>query len=119
VSRAASSHDPTRSPNIWDSPDVYEVENRGVDRAGVVEAAMAELHPFEGANLLDIGCGSGFHLPRFVGLGCASVVGVEPHAPLVALARQRISSVPQARVLEGVAQSLPAPDASVDIAHAR
>ena len=25
----------------------------------------------------------GFHLPRFVALGCASVVGVEPHPPLV------------------------------------
>jgi SAM-dependent methyltransferase len=119
VSRAASSHEPTRSPNIWDSPDVYELENRGVDRAGVVEAAMAALHPFEGADLLDIGCGSGFHLPRFVELGCASVLGVEPHAPLVALARQRTSSVPPVRVQEGVAQSLPAQDASVDIAHAR
>ncbi len=119
MSRAAPSHEPTRSPNIWDSPDVYEVENRGVDRAGVVEAAMAALHPFEGADLADIGCGSGFHLPRFLGLGCASVVGVEPHGPLVALARQRISSVGQVRVLEGVAQSLPVPDASVDIAHAR
>jgi SAM-dependent methyltransferase len=112
-------HEPTRSPNIWDSPDVYELENRGADRAGLVEAAMAEHHPFEGADLLDVGCGSGFHLPRFLALGCASVVGVEPHAPLVSLARQRISGMPGVRVEEGVAQALPLPDDSVDIVHAR
>jgi SAM-dependent methyltransferase len=109
----------TRSPNIWDSPDIYEVENLGVDRAGVIEAAMAALHPFAGADLLDVGCGSGFHLPRFRELGCASVVGVEPHPPLVELAAGRVAGVPGVRVLEGVAQSLPVPDASADIAHAR
>ncbi|HET8768794.1 MAG TPA: methyltransferase domain-containing protein, partial [Pedococcus sp.] len=103
-------HEPTRSPNIWDSPDVYELENRGVDRAGLVEAAMAEHHGFEGADLLDVGCGSGFHLPRFAALGCASVVGVEPHPPLVSLARQRVSGMPGVRVEEGVAQDLPLPD---------
>ena len=112
-------HEPTRSPNIWDSPDVYELENRGVDRSGLVEAAMAEHHPFEGADLLDVGCGSGYHLPRFLALGCASVVGVEPHPPLVSLARQRVSGMPGVRVEEGVAQSLPLADDSVDIVHAR
>lgn len=112
-------HEPTRSPNIWDAPDVYELENRGVDRSGLVEAAMAEHHPFEGADLLDVGCGSGYHLPRFLALGCASVVGVEPHPPLVSLARQRVSGMPGVRVEEGVAQALPLPDDSVDIVHAR
>lgn len=111
--------DPTRSPNIWDTPDVYEVENLGVDRAGVIESAMAALHPFEGADLVDVGCGSGFHLPRFVDLGCASVVGVEPYPPLVELAQERVKGLPTARVVEGVAQALPLADDSVDIAHAR
>lgn len=112
-------NDPTRSPNIWDTPDVYEVENLGVDRAGVIESAMAALHPFEGADLVDVGCGSGFHLPRFVELGCASVVGVEPYPPLVELAQERVKDIPSARVVEGVAQALPLADDSVDIAHAR
>ena len=111
--------EPTRSPNIWDSPDVYEVENLGVDRAGLIEAAMASLHPFAGADLVDVGCGTGFHLPRFASLGCASVVGVEPHLPLVSIAGQRISCMPGVQVLEGAAQSLPLADGSVDIAHAR
>jgi ubiquinone/menaquinone biosynthesis C-methylase UbiE len=111
--------EPTRSPNIWDTPDVYEVENLGVDRQGVIETAMASLHPFEGADLVDIGCGSGFHLPRFASLGCASVVGVEPYPPLVDLAAERIQELGGVSVVAGMAQSLPLPDASVDIAHAR
>jgi ubiquinone/menaquinone biosynthesis C-methylase UbiE len=109
----------TRSPNIWDSPDVYEVENRAVDRAGLVEATMGAIHPFDGADLLDVGCGSGFHLPRFAALGCRSVVGVEPHQPLLELARDRVAGLSAVQVLEGVAQALPLPDASVDVAHAR
>jgi SAM-dependent methyltransferase len=112
-------HQPTRSPNIWDSPDVYEVENLGVDRAGRIEGAMAALHAFEGADLVDVGCGTGFHLPRFEALGCASVVGVEPYPPLLSVARQRVSGMPRVRVAEGVAQSLPLADDSVDVAHAR
>jgi SAM-dependent methyltransferase len=111
--------EPTRSPNIWDTPDVYEVENLGVDREGLIEAAMAGLHPFDGADLVDIGCGSGFHLPRFAALGCASVTGVEPHPPLVELAADRVRGLDGVQVLEGMAQELPLPDASVDLAHAR
>jgi SAM-dependent methyltransferase len=97
--------EPTRSPNIWDSPDVYEVENLGVDRAGVIESAMDALHPFADSDLVDVGCGTGFHLPRFAALGCASVVGVEPHPPLVAVAERRVAGMPSVRV--------------VDLAHAR
>ena len=111
--------EPTRSPNIWDTPDVYEVENLGVDRDGLIESAMAARHPFEDADLVDVGCGSGFHLPRFLALGCRSVVGVEPHPPLAELARDRVFGVAGVRVEQGTAQSLPLPDASVDIAHAR
>lgn len=111
--------EPTRSPNIWDSPDVYEIENLGADREGVIEAAIASLHPLDGADLVDIGCGTGFHLPRFAALGCRSVVGVEPHPPLVAVARERVEGLPGIRVEEGLAQELPLADASVDVAHAR
>ncbi|QGN59499.1 methyltransferase domain-containing protein [Nostocoides sp. HKS02] len=80
---------------------------------------MAALHPFDGADLVDVGCGSGFHLPRFLALGCASVVGVEPHPPLVELAQERVAGLPGVRVVEGVAQALPLADDSVDLAQAR
>lgn len=108
-----------RSPNIWDTPEVYELENLASDRAGVIDGTLARLHPLEGAVLLDIGCGAGFHLPRFAGLG-ARVVGVEPHLPLVGRAVRRVrASGSGARVVAAGAEALPLPDASVDVAHAR
>ena len=108
------------SPNIWDTPDVYEIENRGVDPDGAIEAAMRRIHDWAGQRVLDLGCGSGFHLPLFAGQA-AGVIGVEPHDALVSLARDRVASLglPNVQVLEGAAQELPLPEASVDVAHAR
>jgi SAM-dependent methyltransferase len=110
-----------RSPNIWDAPDVYEVENRASDRAGVIDTTIAALHPLDGAVLLDVGCGTGFHLPRFASRG-ARAMGVEPHLPLVERAGRRLQdagSPSGAAVLAGDAEHLPLADASVDVVHAR
>src|SRR4029453_15278551 len=106
------------SGNIWDHPDVYEQENLGVDPDGVIEAAMWSIRPWAGATVLDVGCGTGFHLPRWAERA-AHVVGVEPHPPLVALARRRVRGLPNVEVRAGVAQDLPVGDASVDVVHAR
>ena len=108
-----------RSPNIWDTPDVYELENLAADRAGVIDTAIDTLHPLDGSDLLDLGCGTGFHLPRFATRG-ARVVGVEPHLPLVTLAGQRLAAAGSAaRVLAGDAEAIPFRDDSVDVVHAR
>ena len=106
------------SPNIWDSPAVYEVENRGVDPDGAIEAAMRSVRDWRGARVLDVGCGTGFHLPRFAA-EAAHVVGVEPHPPLLALARRRVRGLAGVEVRAGTAQALPVADASVDVVHAR
>ncbi len=108
------------SPNIWNDPDVYEIENRGVDPHGLIEAAMAGIHDWTGQRVLDVGCGSGFHLPRFARTA-STVVGVEPYEPLAALARQRISelSLTNTSVVDGTAQELPLADHSSDVVHAR
>jgi SAM-dependent methyltransferase len=112
------------SPNIWDTPDVYEVENRGVDRAGVIEAAMRSVRDWAGGDVVDIGCGTGYHLPMFAETA-QSVVGVEPHPPLASLAAQRISALnssgrmPLCSVREEGAASIGVGDASFDVAHAR
>lgn len=106
------------SPNIWETPDVYEVENRGVDRDHVIESAMRSIADWAGRDVVDIGCGTGFHLPMFASTA-RSVVGVEPHPPLASLARQRISGMPQCSVLEDGAAAIGVPDASFDVAHAR
>ena len=111
------------SPNIWRSPAVYEVENRAVDPDGVIEQAMQRLHPLAGTTVLDVGCGSGFHLPWFAERA-ARVIGVEPHEPLVGLAHRRILKLPAVQrdrvtLRSGTAQRLPVSDASVDVVHAR
>ena len=110
------------SPNIWEHPDTYELENRAFDPDGLVERAMLEVADWAGRDVLDIGCGSGFHLPRFAATA-RSVTGVEPHAPLVSLARRRTSRMAAGSapvtVRAGSAEALPVPPASVDVAHAR
>jgi SAM-dependent methyltransferase len=107
-----------RSPNIWDHPEVYELENRGVDRAGVLWSAMRSRADWAGRDVLDVGCGTGFHLPHFAQTA-RSVTGVEPNDALVAIARRRVRRLPSVSVLTGVAGDLPLPDASVDVVHAR
>ena len=112
------------SPNIWASPDVYELENLGADPDGVVDAAVRDvLGPtgWAGLRVLDVGCGAGFHLPRFAAPpgAAAAVTGVEPHAGLLERARRRTEGLAGVRVLAGTAQALPLPDASVDVVHAR
>lgn len=108
----------TPSPNIWHHPETYEIENRAVDPHGRIEAAMRSVADWSGRTLLDIGCGTGFHLPRWAG-DAASVIGVEPYEPLITLARRRTRSLANVQVLAGTAQALPVPDHSVDVAHAR
>jgi ubiquinone/menaquinone biosynthesis C-methylase UbiE len=107
-----------RSPNIWEHPATYELENRAVDRDGVIERAMASIASWSGRDVLDLGCGSGFHLPRFAS-SAARVYGVEPHPSLLRLAARRTRSLANVTLLGGTAQAVPLPDASVDVVHAR
>lgn len=120
------------SPNIWEHTAIYEVENNAVDRSRTIERAMRAIDDWSGRRLLDLGCGTGFHLPRWAqegpayapGGAAASVVGVEPHPALAALARRRLQILdPAARrtttVLVGNAQAIPLPDMSVDVVQAR
>ena len=109
---------PRPSPNIWNTPELYELENRSADPHGRVVAAMREIGDWSGRAFLDIGCGAGFHLPQWAA-SASQVTGVEPHPPLAALARRRTRSLAHVTVHQGAAEALPVPDASVDVAHAR
>ena len=106
------------SPNIWRHSATYELENRAFDPECAVEQAMRAIRGWDGATVLDVGCGTGYHLPRFAERA-ARVVGVEPHGGLASVARRRCAALPGVEVLAGTAQSLPVPDASVDVVHAR
>lgn len=113
------------SPNIWDHPEVYEVESLAFDPDGLVEQAVRDVADWTGLDVLDLGCGSGFQLPRFA-TAARSVTGVEPHPGLAALARRRAARARRTdpglcpvHVRVGTAQELPVAPSSVDLAHAR
>ncbi|WP_061291246.1 class I SAM-dependent methyltransferase [Herbidospora cretacea] len=106
------------SPNIWNTPQVYELENHAVDPDRHVETAMRALRPWAGATVLDIGCGTGYHLPALAA-EAATVIGVEPHGDLAALARKRCARQGNVTIHTATAQAIPLPDSSVDVAMAR
>ncbi|GAB3588003.1 class I SAM-dependent methyltransferase [Calidifontibacter terrae] len=107
------------SPNIWNNPDIYEIENRGVDPDGAIWAAMRSVRDWSGAQVLDIGCGTGFHLP-YLAQTAASVIGVEPHEPLVRRAQDRTRALhPIVDVRPGGAEMLPVENSSIEVMHNR
>jgi ubiquinone/menaquinone biosynthesis C-methylase UbiE len=104
-----------RAGNQAGDPDRYELENAAIDPDGTLDAALRELAPWGGRDVLDLGCGSGYWLPGYARTA-ASVVGIEPDPTLLARARARD---PRVRVEAGSAEHIPLPDASIDVAHAR
>ncbi|EHR49661.1 methylase involved in ubiquinone/menaquinone biosynthesis [Saccharomonospora marina XMU15] len=118
VKRLLRRADVVPSPNIWYFTDTYEVENRAQDADDVIWARLSEQVCWSGADVVDVGCGDGFHLPRFAATA-RSVVGVEPHEPLVRRAQRRLARYPTVTVRGGTAQRLPLADASADLVHAR
>ena len=110
------------SPNIWHHTATYELENRALDPHGRLWSAMREVcGGWAGRDVLDLGAGSGFYLPRFAEEPGAArtVTGVEPHPDLCSLARRRTRRLGNVTALQGVAQELPLPPGSVDVVHAR
>ncbi|MFD0657484.1 class I SAM-dependent methyltransferase [Thermocatellispora tengchongensis] len=79
---------------------------------------MSAIRPWRDAVVLDIGCGTGFHLPVYARTA-ARVIGVEPHGDLAALAARRCAGLGNVTVRTATAQDLPLPDASIDVAVAR
>lgn len=106
------------SPNIWHHPAIYEIENRAFDRAGLLTRTMRRIGEWAGREVLDIGCGTGFHLPLFAD-SARHVTGVEPHHELRALAVRRTRRLDNVSVRGGLAHALPVADSSVDVTHAR
>jgi SAM-dependent methyltransferase len=112
------------APNIGGNTPVYELENRALERAGHVLAAMRGLAPWESRTIVDLGCGSGYWLPVYAA-EAARVVGVEPDWVLLAAAARRSAGLPASEgmpaveLLAGSAEHIPLPDNSADVVHAR
>jgi SAM-dependent methyltransferase len=94
------------------------VENQAQDVGGEVWAALRDAAGWSGRDVVDVGCGDGFHLPRFAA-EARRVTGVEPYRPLVRRARDRVAGLSTVDVLVGSAERLPPPDSSADLVHAR
>ncbi|MHB8449663.1 MAG: methyltransferase domain-containing protein [Mycobacteriales bacterium] len=106
------------APNIRDYPALYELENDAFDPDDLVWSAMERAAPWAGRRLLDLGCGTGFWLPRYAEEG-ADVIGVEPDPALRELAADRVADLSNVQILAGSAEHLPLADRSVDVVHAR
>ncbi|MEV5537609.1 class I SAM-dependent methyltransferase [Saccharopolyspora shandongensis] len=108
----------TPSPNIWHWPELFELENHAQDSTGALWQELRERCDWAGLDVVDIGCGDGFHLPLFAA-AARTVIGIEPHPPLAERARARMAGTPGVDVRIAPAQQLPLADASVDLVHAR
>jgi SAM-dependent methyltransferase len=106
------------APNIGGHPGRYQLENRALDQAGHVLAAMRSIAPWAGRTIVDLGCGTGYWLRRYAA-EAVKVIGVEPDPALRAAARRAAEQLPAAEVLAGSAEHMPLADCSVDLVHAR
>jgi SAM-dependent methyltransferase len=106
------------APNIRDAPELYELENAALDPGGHVLEQMRAQADWAGRAIVDLGCGTGFWLARYLP-AAGEVIGVEPDPELRTIAGARVDGAQRLRVLAGSAEHLPLADGSVDIVHAR
>ena len=80
---------------------------------------MQAIADWSGKTMLDLGAGTGFHIPRFQ--RAEHVFAVEPHDDSRLLAMRRIAdlALPNVSILKGSAEFIPLRDQSVDICHSR
>ena len=108
------------APNIQDAPDLYELENRAVDPDGRLWAALERVRPWKDQIVVDLGAGTGFHVPRFA-RDARHVFAVEPHGPSRRLAMQRLADagITNASVMTGSAERTFMSTDSADLTVAR
>jgi SAM-dependent methyltransferase len=106
------------APNIGGHPDRYELENRALDEAGHVLAAMGACAPWAEQTIVDLGCGTGYWLRRYAA-EAARVIGIEPDPVLRAAAISAAAALPRTEILAGSAERIPLADDSADVVHAR
>jgi SAM-dependent methyltransferase len=108
------------SPNIQSEADVYEIENQAADPDRLIEAAMWSIAPWNNKVVLDLGAGTGFHVPRFHE-AAAHVIAIEPHGPshLRVMARASSMGLDRVSVIRGSAADISLRNGSVEIVHAR
>lgn len=108
------------SPNIQSDSEIYELENLSCDPENLIEQFLEETFNWQGKHVLDIGCGTGFHLPYFA-KKVEHVFGVEPHDESRIKAMKRVSGLEATNIsiLKGTAEALTLKSDSIDFAVSR
>ncbi|EQC45315.1 class I SAM-dependent methyltransferase [Bacteriovorax sp. Seq25_V] len=108
------------SPNIQTDSDIYELENRACDPDHKIESFLETKFGWETGNVLDIGCGTGFHLPFFA-KKANHVFGVEPHddSRIKGMKRLVDENLKNVSILKGTAEAISLEDDLIDFAYAR
>ncbi len=108
------------SPNINENSETYEIENLACDPEHLIEGFFSKLIDIEEKNILDIGCGTGFHLPYFKDKA-NHIFGVEPFddSRIQALRRIADQNIKNISILKGTAETVLLKDCSIDFAYSR
>ncbi|MEV5707535.1 class I SAM-dependent methyltransferase [Actinoallomurus sp. NPDC052274] len=82
-------------------------------------AAIRSLVEPAGRHVLDVGCGGGVYSPAWLGLGAASVMGVDFSAAMLSAARERLGGLAGLTFHQGDALATGLPDGCGDIVFER
>jgi len=109
-----------KSPNIHSNSDIYEIENLACDPERKIENFIESVFDLENKNILDIGCGTGFHLPYYADIA-SHVFGVEPFDVNRLKGMERVvrGGFENISLLKGTAESLSINSGLIDFAYAR
>ncbi len=84
-------------------------------RRKTIGEQRARLAPLAQGEVLEVGIGSALNLEFYAAERVRRVIGLDPSAPLLALARRRAAGLPfRTSLLMGCAEAIALPDASVD-----
>ncbi|GAA1154500.1 methyltransferase domain-containing protein [Nesterenkonia sandarakina] len=102
-------HDFVPAANQGGDPAVYEIENEAIDPQGTLWEALRRAADWRHKVLVDLGCGSGYWLPKYS--ESEKTIGIEPDERLLEAARARTR---RAHVYHGSAEHIPLADSSVE-----
>lgn len=108
------------SPNIHSASDIYEIENIACDPEHKIEDFIQKNFELAGKKLLDIGCGTGFHLP-FFSEKAEHIYGLEPHDENRLKGMKRIVDLDLQNIslFKGSAEAISLADNLIDFAYSR